>query len=161
MNQTRAQQERQQAVYRQRHLAWVGRPSSSIGGNFTANLEPHFVVLGRPRDPAGLRASSFATHPAPWVEQVYALVESRQHGDAIDLIYDMVEPMLAADMDKVDTLLSLMDTSRLGAEEIVSVLIVTLGAKDRLRNRADFISRSRDILAREDEGADGVLHGLV
>lgn len=92
-----------------------------------------------------------------WVEQVYTLANVGQHGDAIDLIYDNVEKILVEDLDKANMLFGVLNPFLLFAEEIVALLIVTLGAKSRLPNRVGFITRSRSILGNE-EG--DVLHGL-
>ncbi len=93
----------------------------------------------------------------PWVEQMYTMASVGQHGNAIDLVYDNVEEIQVEDLDKMNALFAALDPTRLFAEEIVALLIVTLGAKLRLPNRVDFIARSRSILDQED---DGVLHGL-
>ena len=92
-----------------------------------------------------------------WVERVYTLANVGQHGDAIDLIYDNVEKILVEDLDKVNMLFGVLNPARLFAEELLALLIVTLGAKSRLPNRVGFITRSRSILGNE-EG--DVLHGM-
>jgi hypothetical protein len=160
MNQQTRAQDRREAVIRQQTLARMGRHSSSISGFYGGDLEIRVIVIEHLPEGLGPKASSFATHAVPWVEQVYALAAAGQHGDAIDLIYDSVEGMLVDDLDKVDVLFAALEPARLTAEEIVALLIVTLGAKTRLPNRVDFIARSRAILDQEEERADGVLHGL-
>ncbi len=97
-----------------------------------------------------------------WAERVYALVADDDHDAAIDEIYDGIEAMLDADaMKAVNSLCLWLDPDRLGAEEVVAVLIVTLGAKSLLSNRSYLLERSRPLLDLEEEGVDAVVAGLV
>lgn len=95
-----------------------------------------------------------------WASELYELVAADDHDSAIDLIYGTMEEALDDSPGRCSGLIGELDVSQLTAEEIVSVLIVTLSAKHLLMERDRFIERATPILAAEPEGIDEVLRGL-
>lgn len=95
------------------------------------------------------------------VGQLEGLCRDGRETQAMEAAYPGIDSLMKADLRAVDHLLSSLDPNALSAAVIVSVLIVTLPAMDRLATRATFVDRSRARLAAEPEGVDDILRGLV
>lgn len=93
--------------------------------------------------------------------EVAEIVARGDHSAAIAQIYDAFEKCEHDGNGHVDALMDALDPKRLGAEEVVAVLIATLHLKDDLEHRGAFIGRARPVLQAEQEGEAAILDGLV
>ena len=95
-----------------------------------------------------------------WLQQLYA---EQSETKAIDMVYNHVDDLLcASDFAAVDDILHVVNVSKLPITVLLSILVVTLGARHALTHRALFCIVVHASLWRRDSltRADKLMQGL-
>jgi hypothetical protein len=97
------------------------------------------------------------------IEQVYELVEQNELDEAVDILFATINELCSScNFEECDSLLQSLDINRLDTNLIVSVLAITLAAKEKLSTRKEFVSKAKCRLTELcPDRVDRLLDGLL
>ena len=134
---------------------WKPKPSIWESLLPIQKMPPAAVVLYS-REPTVLESFS------PELEDIYKLVAEEKNDLAIDILFDLVDGILASEkFNRVDDLIREIDLDQLNTNLMVGLLCITSAAKDKLSERASLVEHIEARFRITDlERIEGLMQGL-